>query len=494
MTTTFTNTNRFFIGGDWVDPMNPSGEIEVLNPATEEVIAVVPEASAADAGRAVTAARKAFDHGPWPRMQPRERAKLLLRMAERMEARKAEILDLLVAEAGSPRRVVESLHWQTCFDHFVDLAERVVSGHQVVRGIPPVVGKGIGQGVVMDDPAGVATLITAFNFPFHLNLMKIGPALGAGCTAVLKPSELTPLSGLILGEIAAEAGLPDGVLNVVAGGPEAGRELTVNPGVDLVSFTGSGAVGKLIVRLGAETLKRVVLELGGKSASIVFADADLDAAARAVVSNMTLHSGQACILHTRTLVEKAVHDDLVERVVKLLREMRLGDPADPDTTMGPLISDMQRTRVLGYLDSGREQGGDIAFGGGVPAGLSRGFYVEPTLFTGCSNDMKISQEEIFGPVGVVIPFDGAEQAVTLANDTKFGLGAGVWSRDARKAYDIARQMRAGLVQVNGGMGGATPFGPYGGFKESGIGREFGEFGFREYLESKTIGWPAIAPW
>jgi len=494
MTTTFTSANRFFIGGDWVDSKNPSGEIQVLNPATEQVIAVVPEASAADAGRAVTAARMAFDHGPWPHMQPRERAKLLLRMAERMEARKAEILDLLVAEAGAARRTVESLHWKTCFDHFVDLAERVVAGHQVERGIPPLVGKaGVGQGVVMDDPVGVATLITAFNFPFHLNLMKIGPALGAGCTVVLKPSELTPLSGLILGEIAAEAGLPDGVLNIVPGGPEAGRELAVNPGVDLVSFTGSGAVGKLIVRQSAETLKRVVLELGGKSASIVFADADLDAAARAVVSNMTLHSGQACVLHTRTLVEKTVHDDLVERVVTLLREIRLGDPADPENMMGPLISDMQRTRVLGYVDSGREEGADIAFGGGVPAELPRGFYVEPTLFTGCTNDMKISQQEIFGPVGVVIQFEDTEQAVTLANDTKFGLGAGVWSRDARKAYGIARQMRAGLVQINGGMGGASPFGPYGGFKESGIGREYGEFGFSAYLESKTIGWPIIAP-
>ncbi|WP_405146729.1 aldehyde dehydrogenase family protein [Nocardia salmonicida] len=493
MTTTFTNAKRFFIGGDWVDPKDPSGEIEVLNPATEDVIAVVSAGSAEDASRAVEAARQAFDHGPWPRMRPRERAEVLLRMAEGMEARKTEILDLLVAEAGAPRKSVEPLHWQTCFDHFVDLAERVVAGHQVVRGIPPVVGKGIGQGVVMDDPAGVATLITAFNFPFHLNLMKLGPALGAGCTVVLKPSELTPLTGLILGEIAAAAGLPDGVLNIVTGGPEAGRELTVHPGVDLVSFTGSGGVGKSIVQVGAQTLKRVVLELGGKSASIVFADADLDAAARAVVSNMTLHSGQACILHTRTLVEKSVHDDLVGRVVELLCAVRLGDPADPATTMGPLISANQRTRVLGHLDSGRAQGGTVAIGGGTPAGLARGFFVEPTLFTGCSNDMEISQEEIFGPVGVVIPFAGIEQAVAMANDTKYGLGAGVWSRDARKAYDVARQMRAGLVNVNGGMGGASPFGPYGGYKQSGIGREFGEFGFREYLESKTIGWPVIAP-
>ncbi|MFV2179815.1 aldehyde dehydrogenase family protein [Actinomadura sp. LOL_016] len=486
-----TRKPHLFIGGAWVESQGSAEPLHVVDPATEEIIAEVVRADRKDTVRAIEAARTAFDEGPWPRLRPRERAATLLRMAEIIERRKAEFVDLLIREAGSPRAMAEPVQFGICLEHFVDLAERVVSKFEPIRGIPPVVGQGVGQGVVMDEPAGVASLITAFNFPHHLNLMKLGPALGAGCTTVLKPSELTPLVSLLLGEVAEEAGLPPGVLNIVPGDAEAGAEMTTHPAVDLVSFTGSSAVGKSISRQAADTVKRVVLELGGKSAGIVFADADLDAAAQNVVMNMTLHSGQACVLNTRTLVESSVHDELVERVIGILAAIKVGDPSDESTMMGPLISARQRDRVEGYIRSGIEQGGHIAVGGGRPEGLDKGFYIEPTLFTGCSNDMTIAQEEIFGPVGTVIPFRDQDEAVRLANDTRYGLGAGVWTRDPLKAYEVAQRMRAGAVMVNGGPAGNNTFGPYGGYKESGLGREFGEFGFSEYLESKSIAWPAI---
>ncbi|MGW5971583.1 aldehyde dehydrogenase family protein [Streptomyces sp. NPDC055186] len=484
--------SKYYIGGEWVEAQEAGEPLKVINPATEEVIAHVARAGRKDTARAIEAARDAFDEGPWPRLKPRERAAHLLRMAEIMERRKPEILDLLVREAGSPRAMAEPLQFRLCMEHFADMAERVVAGHEPIRAIPPVVGHKVGQGVVMEEAAGVASLITAFNFPFHLNLMKLGPSLGAGCTVVLKPSELTPLVGLILGEIADEAGLPPGVLNIVTGDAEAGTELSSHPAVDVVSFTGSGRVGKLILKQAADTVKKVVLELGGKSAGIVFADADLDAAAQSVVMNMTLHSGQACVLQTRTLVEESVHDELVEKVCALLAGIKVGDPSDATTMMGPVISAMQRDRVENHIRSGSTEGARPAFGGGRPAGLDKGFYIEPTLFVDARNGMTIAQEEIFGPVGTVIPFRDQDEAVRLANDTEYGLGAGVWSRDPVKAYGVARQMRAGSVDVNGGTGGNNTFGPYGGFKQSGLGREFGEFAFAEFLETKSIGWPAIS--
>jgi len=489
--TTTRAVSKIFVGGAWVDSDDSLDPIPVTDPATETTFAYVTSASARDTARAVDAARRAFDDGPWSRLSPRERARYLLRMAEIIEERKPEILELLVAEAGCVESSVEAMQYRTCMEHFVDMAERVVAGHLPVNGVPPIITSRVGQGVVVDDPAGVAALITAYNFPFHLNLMKLGPALGAGCTAVLKPSELTPLTGLILGEIAEAAELPAGVLNVVTGGPAVGEELTTNIGVDVVSFTGSGTVGKAIVRQCAATLKRVVLELGGKSASIVFEDADLDGAAQAVVGNMTRHCGQGCIFQTRTLVQQSIHDELVSRVMGLLANVRVGDTRDPATVMGPLISSAQRERVLGYVESGRNEGAVVAAGGGVPAEPGHGFYVEPTLFVDCDNSMKIAQEEIFGPVGAVISFRDTDEAVRIANDTRYGLGAGVWSRDPVRAYEVARRMRAGSIQVNGGAGGVSPFGPYGGFKESGLGREFGEFGFRAFIEQKFIGWPAI---
>lgn len=481
-----------FIGGEWVASISERAPLPVLNPANEEVIATVADADARDTAKAIAAARTAFDEGPWPRMRPKERARALLRVAEAAERRKDEIVDLLVREAGSPISSAELMQFRLCMTHFIDMAERVVAGHEPVRGTTPVLSDRVGQGVVIEEPAGVAALITAFNFPFHLALMKLGPALGAGCTTVMKPSELTPLVGLMFGKLATDADLPAGVLNVVAGGVECGTELSTHPDVDLVSFTGSVAVGAAVMRQAAATIKKVVLELGGKSAGIVFADADLDAAAQSVVAQMTIHSGQACVLQTRTLVEGTVHDELVERVEAILGTLTVGDTSDPSSTLGPLISERQRDRVEGYVQSGVDEGARIAFGGGRPRGLDRGYFVDPTLFVNCRNDMKIAQEEIFGPVGAVIPFDSVDEAVAIANDSKYGLGAGVWTRDSLKGYDVARRLRTGQVLINGGTGGIDTFGPYGGYKRSGLGREFGEFGFSEYLELKNVAWPVIS--
>ncbi|MGH7858490.1 MAG: aldehyde dehydrogenase family protein, partial [Candidatus Binatia bacterium] len=365
---------------------------------------------------------------------------------------------------------------------------RVLPTFPFTTPMPPTFGLGIGQGVVRREPAGVVSAITPFNYPFYTNLSKIAPALAAGCTVVLKPSPYTPLSALLVAEIAAEAELPPGVLNVVTGDVEVSRLLTSHPAVDVVSFTGSDAVGEEIMRQAAGGLKRVVLEMGGKSANVVFADANFDRVVPNAVLGFTRHGGQGCACLTRILVEKSRHDEMVERLKEALAGLRVGDPADPATDMGPLIREAQRTRVERYVTLGREEGARIAYGGGRPAELRRGFFVEPTLFVDVRSSMKIAQDEIFGPVGVVLPFRDEDEAVSIANDSRYGLSGAVWSADPRRAYGVACRIRTGMVIVNGGGGGTNPHGPFGGYKRSGIGREFGEAGLQEYLETKTIGW------
>jgi aldehyde dehydrogenase (NAD+) len=483
-----TLTYRLFIDGKWVDSEGDD-VLQVINPATEEPIGAVSEATTGDVVRAINSARKAFDEGPWPRMTPRERSAVLIRMVDAAQSRRDELVELNIREAGSIRALAETLQVDIPLAHFRDTAERVLMGFPFEQAMLPTAGQGLGQGVVLREPAGVAGLISAYNFPLFLNLFKIAPALAAGCTAVLKPAPTTPLEAFVLGEIAEEADLPSGVLNIVTGDIEAGQELTTNPLVDLISFTGSDTVGRTVARQASTTLKKVVLELGGKSANIICDDADLTKALPAVLQNMLTHAGQGCALLTRTLVHRSLHDELVETAKQALRYITIGDPADPSVSLGPLISAAQRDKVESLIAAGVDEGANIEFGGGRPVGLDRGFFVEPTLMTGVDNAMAVAQKEFFGPVGVIIPFDDDDDAVRLANESDFGLAGGVWARDPVRAYGIAKRIRAGNISVNGGGAGLSPHGPFGGYKQSGLGREWGSYGLEEFLESKTVTWP-----
>ncbi|ELP63737.1 aldehyde dehydrogenase family protein [Streptomyces turgidiscabies] len=491
MTTANSFSTQLYIDGRRTDGEADSSLV-VSNPATEESIAEVPQSSLSDVRRAVEAARRAFDEGPWPRLKPAERAAILLRMAEEMERRLPDLVAVNIAEAGSVRPLAESLQTRVPVAHLRDMAERVMPAFAWERPMQPTVAPGIGisQGVVRREPFGVCALIAAYNFPFFLSMMKVIPALAAGCTAVLKPAPATPLESLLIGDFADAAGLPPGVLNIVTGGIEAGRELTTHPMVDLVSFTGSDTVGRTVYAQAAASLKKVVLELGGKSANIVRADADLDGAVRSALAGITTHAGQGCSLLTRTLVHTSVHDELVARLSEGLAAVRVGDPADPATTMGPLISAAQRDKVEKLIRVGEEEGARIVCGGKRPAGLDRGYFVEPTLFTGVDNAMTIARTEFFGPVGVVIPFATDEEAVRIANDSPYGLAGAVWSADTVAAHEIASRIRAGGVAINGGSAGVNPRAAFGGYKQSGLGREWGEFGLDEYLQTKTVSWAA----
>jgi acyl-CoA reductase-like NAD-dependent aldehyde dehydrogenase len=412
--------------------------------------------------------------------------------ADAVQARSAELIDLVVAEAGATVALARTGQVGVPLVHLRDLVDRVMSSFPTVRPQPPTFGVGIGQGVIRREPVGVVSAITAFNYPVLLNLFKIGPALAAGCTVVLRPSPLTPLSALLLGEVALDVGLPDGVLNIVTGDTDVGTVLTSDPDVDMVSFTGSDIVGKLILGQAAPTVKKVVLELGGKSVNIVTEDADLDAAAAHAVLNFTRHSGQGCAAFTRILAHRAIHDELVDRIVARLEQVSVGDPTDESTDMGPLINDRQRARVLSYVESGQNDGAKLAFGGRRTAGLDRGYYVDPTLFIHADNSMRVTREEIFGPVGVVIGFATDDEAVAVANDSPYGLSGSIWEADPARAYSVAARLRTGMVHINGGGGGVNPHSPFGGYKQSGIGREWGEAGYEEYFETKSVNWAVPA--
>lgn len=482
-------TGRHFIDGQWTDGA-ASEALTVINPATEEAIGTAPNGTAGDAADAIRAARRAFDEGPWPRMSPTERATILGRMGEIMQKRYSELVELSIAEAGSTRMLAEFLQVGLPLRIWMDTVTRVLPQFafdepMLTNAVP---GLGVGQGIVAREPFGVAALITPFNFPFSTAVLKSAAALSAGCTAVLKPSPYTPFEGLVLGDVAAEAGLPPGVLNIVCGDVPVSEELTGNPMVDIVSFTGSDVIGRKVYGSAAETLKKVVLELGGKSANIICADADLDRAAEEVVIHFTSHTGQGCALLTRTLVHESVHDELVKRVQAALPGIIVGDPADERTMMGPLIREKQRSHVEELIASALDEGAELASGGGRPRGLDKGFFLEPTLFTGVRNTMRIARTEVFGPVGVVIPFSDNDEAIRIANDSDYGLAGGIWSADTANALAMARKLRTGAVNINGGGPGLSPHAPFGGYKHSGLGREFGPFGLSEFLQHKAIQW------
>jgi len=466
--------DRFYIDGGWQQPSD-TDDIEVRSASTEEVIGRVARGTANDVDRAVRAARAAFDGG-WAQTTPAERAVWLDKLADALEARVPAVADTISQEVGMPIAVSTSVQAR--------LPVKITRSFATLAGTAPFQEE-IGDTLVVREPFGVAGMITPWNFPLHQIMAKVAPAIAAGCTMVLKPSELAPLNSYLLADAALEIGLPAGVLNIVQGdGPTVGEAIAQHPGIDMVSFTGSVRAGQRVSALAAETIKKVTLELGGKSAFVVLEDAPLDKAIPAGVNNAMLNSGQTCSAWTRMVVPRARLDEVLEIATAAIARLPLGDPADPKTKLGPLISDAQRRRVEGYIQAGVQEGARLVAGGKRPAAFARGHYVEPTIFSDVQSSMTIAREEIFGPVLAILPYDTEDDAVVIANDTTYGLAGGVWSADRDRALRVARRMRTGQVDVNGAR--FNPLAPFGGYKRSGIGREFGKYGLDEYLQIKAI--------
>ncbi len=477
-----------FIDGVWrsTDCVEP-----VLNPATEEIVVAAPWGDVGDAEAAVVAARRAFDHGPWPRATPAQRSAALGRLRDVLAGWGDDIVGLVVAEAGIPVSVARPSQVDAPLQLLNFFIERCAA-FEAIRPLPVTTfpnrhgGTVLGAGVVQRSPRGVVAAITPFNAPFFVNLLKVGPALAAGCTVVLKPSEFTPLEALLLGAAAEEAELPPGVLNVVTGGIGVGGFLTADPRVDMVTFTGSDAVGAKVMAQAAGTLKHVTLELGGKSAMIVRADADVELAASRGAQELTLFSGQGCALWTRHLVHRSVYQEYLACTAAALRRLPVGDPTDAHTVVGPLIRDAARSRVESYVDGAVDQGARLVAGGRRPEGFGRGFYYEPTLLADVRPDMAVAQQEVFGPVGVAIPFSDDDEAVRIANDSVYGLSGSIYTADPGAAFALAQRIQTGNISINGGTGGMSPWAPFGGYKRSGVGRELGADVLDDFTETKAI--------
>ncbi|MFN4243336.1 MAG: aldehyde dehydrogenase family protein [Tepidisphaerales bacterium] len=453
---------------------------ETINPATGEVICHVAEGEKPDIDLAVKSARKAFESGPWRTMNARERGKILYRLADLLEKHIDELAALETLDNGKPisdSRNADLPLTIDCYRYYAGWADKIEG-----RTIPV---NGPYFCYTRHEPVGVCGQIIPWNFPLLMQAWKLGPALAAGNTVVLKPAEQTPLTALRVGELLLEAGLPPGVVNIVPGfGETAGAALAEHMDVDKVAFTGSTETGKLVMQAAARSnLKRVTLELGGKSPNIVFADADLDAAVEGAFFGLFFNQGQCCVAGSRLFVESHIHDEFVDRMVKRVRKQRVGDPFDPSTTQGPQVSQEQFDRVMGYIESGKRDGAQCILGGNRVG--NRGYFIEPTVFTGVRDDMKIAQEEIFGPVMSILPFRSVEEVIERGNRTFYGLAAAVWTKDVRKAHRLAHELRAGTVWVNcyDVFDTAAPFG---GFKMSGIGRELGEYALRNYTEVKSV--------
>jgi aldehyde dehydrogenase (NAD+) len=473
---------EFFIGGSWAPP-SEARCLGVVSPSTEEVVGEVAAATAADMDRAVAAARSAFDEGPWPRMTPCERAEVLERAATILRKREADIAGVTVDEMGcaisaAPRAQTGLV--APLFDYYAGL----IRSFEFFR----TVTAGDRRGVVTNEPAGVVAAIVPWNAPVTLASWKAAPALAAGCTVVIKPPPEAPLSNFILAEALEEAGLPPGAVNVVPGGREAGEHLVTHPGTDKVAFTGSTAAGKRIMSLCGNQVKRVSLELGGKSAAIVLDDADLAGVVPGLVAGAMHLSGQVCGAHTRVLVPRSRYGPAVEAAAAAASAVPVGDPHDPSVVVGPLVASRQRDRVEGYIGLAVQAGARVACGGGRPAGLPKGWYVAPTILADVDNSMRVAREEIFGPVLCLIPYDSEDDAVRIANDSPYGLAGGVWTGDPERGLRVAWRMRTGSVAVNGAYP-PFPLVPFGGFKESGLGRELGPEGLVSFLEPRSIGMP-----
>jgi betaine-aldehyde dehydrogenase len=472
--------DALYIGGTWTRPATDS-VLEVVSPHSEEVVARVPEGSVGDIDAAVAAARKAFDEGPWPRMSPAERIEIVAALSGTYAARLGEMAEVISTEMGSPIS-------------FSNLAQAPAAWMQIEAFLaiarefpwestrPGALGADV---MVRHEPLGVVAAIPPWNVPQFTVLSKLVPALLAGCTIVVKPAPESPLDCYLLAEALTEAGVPEGVVSIVAAGREVGEHLVSHPGVDKVAFTGSTAAGRRIGAICGEQLKRCSLELGGKSAAIVLDDADVAATIEGLKFIGVMNSGQACVAQTRVLVSRDLHDSFAASLADAVGGMKVGDPMDAATEIGPMVAQRQQERVEKYIALGQEEGASLLTGGlGMPDGLSKGWYVRPTVFAGVDNRMRIAQEEIFGPVLSVIPYDDVADAVRIANDSEYGLAGTVWTADADAGADIARQVRTGTFGVNTyTMDFAAPFG---GYKASGIGREFGPEGLAQYTEVKSV--------
>ena len=471
--------DRLFIGGRWESPAG-TDVLEVISPHTEEAIGRVPKPTEADVDRAVAAAREAFDHGPWARMTPQERQEGVMRFVGAYTARLEDLNQAIVDEMGCPitmATLTQAGVGMMIVNAFVSIAQ-AYPWEERRQGI-------FGEVVVRREPVGVVGAIAPWNVPQFTAMSKMAPALLSGCSIILKPAEETPLDGMILGEILEAAGIPEGVVSILAASREVGEHLVRHPGIDKIAFTGSTAAGRRIAAICGEQLKRFSLELGGKSAAIVLDDADLASVVPGLKFAGLLNNGQACVAQSRILVSRTRYDEVVDALGAMFSALRVGDPHDPATEIGPLVAQRQQERVEKYIALGQEEGARVVSGGnGRPEGLDTGWYVRPTLFADVDNSMRIAQEEIFGPVLAVIPYDDVDDAVRIANDSEYGLAGSVWTTDVEAGLDVARRVRTGTLAVNGYV--MDFLAPFGGYRNSGIGREFGPEGMDEYVEMKSI--------